>query len=361
MLKKDCLLISMFSKNESSYAKYYIDTLKKKNKTYDIIYFERYDLNAEAEENEILFKHFCPTGGSKIKKISVMMKYALFIRRYLKDKYGCAIILTTIPGIFTCDLLIRNYKNRYLIDIRDYTHEKNKLFYCVLKKIIKNAYATVISSRGFKQFLPREYSYIVTHNISHNYKQKEHARCLKKGKCTIGFVGSIRYYEENMKLINQLKNNDDFQLVYWGSSTQGFNLEEYSKENNVYNIEFHGKYNNDDKDSIYQNIDIINSIYGVKGLETILAIPNRLYDAAIYRCPIIVSKGTYLAKVVEGLHMGIAVDIHQDDVVKILRAYIDSFNVEQFENGCYKLLAMVEKDMENFMQTISDFIDSIDR
>lgn len=360
-MKKDCLLISMFSKNESSYAKYYIDTLKKKNKTYDIIYFERYELNAEAEENEILFKRFCPTGGSKVKKISVMMKYALFIRRHLKDKYGCVIILTTIPGIFAFDLLIRNYKDRYLIDIRDYTHEKNKLFFYILEKLIKNAYATVISSRGFKQFLPRQYSYTVTHNILHDYKQNEHTRNLKKGKCIIGFVGSIRYYEENIKLINQLKNNDDFQLVYWGSSTQGFDLEEYSRLHHVNNIEFHGKYNNDDKDSIYQNIDIINSIYGIRGLETIYSIPNRLYDAAIYRCPIVVSKGTYLAKLVERLHLGIAVDIYHDDVGRILRAYINSFNVEQFEKGCYKLLNMVEKDMENFMQTISDFIDSIDR
>ena len=53
------------------------------------------------------------------------------------------------------DLLLFKYKNNYILDIRDPSYEKFKLFNQILKKIICSSYFTTISSEGFLEFLPK--------------------------------------------------------------------------------------------------------------------------------------------------------------------------------------------------------------
>ena len=47
-----------------------------------------------------------------------------------------------------------------LIDIRDY----NKIINFNIKKVIDNSYFTVISSPGYKEWLPNSGKYIINHN-----------------------------------------------------------------------------------------------------------------------------------------------------------------------------------------------------
>ena len=143
---KDILLINMFSKNESSYTDYYIEEIKKEGLSYDSVYFERYKMDAEAEENELLFKEYCPTGGNKFKKIGTMLRYASFIRSIVKKhQYKKIIVFTTVPAIMLYDLLTGQYRKKYILDIRDYTHENNKAYFSLEKKLIDCAFAAVIS------------------------------------------------------------------------------------------------------------------------------------------------------------------------------------------------------------------------
>ena len=350
---KDVLLINFFSKNESSYVQNYIDILKDNNISFDSLYFERYDMTVVENEGEFLFKQYCPTGGNKFNKIRIMLKYAIFIRNIIrKGNYKGIVIFTTPPAIMVCDLL-RKYKKRYILDIRDFTYENNSIIYTIEKQIIKNSFATVISSEGFKEFLPKEFEYVITHNVANtNAVNKKHN---KKNKHTIGFVGSVRYYEENKALINHFKNDPKYNLVYYGTVTNDCDLESYCVDNNINNVNFKGRYDNSKKGELYNDIDIINSIYGIKGLETTTALPNRLYDAALYKCPIMVSKGTYLAEIVQEYKLGIVVDVFKDDVKQEIDNYLANYNDAVFSENCDIFLKKVIIDMSNHKKTVSDF------
>lgn len=353
---KDCLIISFFSKNETGFGSYYIEALESNAVSYDVLYFERYQMDRCPGENEIAFKHYCPTGGSRLKKLRTMLGYARFLRKIIrKGRYRALIVLTTMPAVMASDLLLKQYRGRFILDIRDYTHEDIGLYTHIERRLINAAYTTVISSRGFEEFLPKQ-RYVYTHNIAKVYTTRSTSNIGNKRIYKIGFVGSIRYFKENCALIRQLSGNERYHLVYHGTHTQGCDLERYCKEHGFENVQFGGSFDNSEKDKLYNGIDIINSIYGTEGKETTTAVPNRFYDAAIYRCPIIVSKGTYLQELVQEYNLGIAVDIHRDDVGALLDDYIRTFDKVRFEEGCDRLLEDVERDMSGYRSMLSSFV-----
>ncbi len=359
---KDCIIVCMFSKEETSYANYYMDALKKQKKTFDVLYFDRYENQKKEKDNEIIFSRYCPTGGSKLKKIKTMWDYSAFIKKIAdRRKYKSVIVLTTVPAVMLHRKLLKEFDKRYLLDIRDYTYENRSSYAKIEKELIRHSYSTVISSKGFLRFLPENEEYVISHNISADYKEMQEIFIGQVKKIHIGFVGSVRYYEENARLIDQFSNEERYILDYYGTTTADCNLQQYCKDSHIDNVQFHGAFKNNDKPDIYKNIDIINSIYGMKGLETTTAVPNRFYDAAIYKKPIIVSKGTYLSDLVSRFHLGFAVDVHSEHVKKELETYLREFNEVEFLEGCHALLKEVDKEMRQYSLTISKFIESIDR
>ena len=122
---------------------------------------------------------------------------------------------------------------------------------------------------------------------------------------------------------------------------------------------FYGKYDNDQKEKIYSDIDLIHCAYGNSMTETSSLTPNRLYDAALYKIPMIVSKGTYLSSLIEKYHLGIAVDLEHDDIKECLNSYLSSFSSEEFLAGCRSFLSKVKEDMTCFYEQLSEFVDSV--
>ena len=91
------------------------------------------------------------------------------------------------------------------------------------------------------------------------------------------------------------------------------------------NVHFHGHFKNpDDLPLVYSQIDVVVSTYDVENVNVQYAEPNKLYESIYYRTPIIVSKGTFLAKQVERFHSGYAVDVSEDQNIVSL--------VHQIEN-----------------------------
>lgn len=353
---KDFLLINIFSKNESSYNNYYTHEIEKNNMSYDVIYFERYNMEETAGENEYVFKEYCPTGGNNFKKIGTMFRLAQYIRSIINsNKYKKLIVFTSVPAIMIFDILLRKYKNNYILDIRDYTHESNKFYYQMEKNIIDNSFCTVISSKGFLSFLPESSKYTLTHNIMEDSYVPRKIDLLHKNHLSIGYVGSIRYYNANTLLMDQLKNDNSYSLDYYGTFSQNCNLQEYADNNSIENVSFHGRYINSDKAMIYQGIDIINSVYGTESLETTTLTPNRLYDGALYGCPIIVSKHTYLEELVKEYKLGFAVDLNKDNLKELLEKYIAEFNEEEFNTNRQLFLKKVYSDMDKQKQMIQSF------
>lgn len=108
------------------------------------------------------------------------------------------------------------------------------------------------------------------------------------------------------------------------------------------NVHFHGRFKNPDElPLVYSQIDVVVSTYDVENVNVQYAEPNKLYESIYYRTPIIVSKGTFLAKQVERFHSGYAVDVSDDQNIISL--------VHQIENDIHD----VKKELESIDRSVA--------
>lgn len=218
--------------------------------------------------------------------------------------YGCAINY--------CSFYLRKkYKNKIWIDVRDDLYEWFKPFYLTEKIGIDVSYATTISSHEFETFLPK-HNYFYMHNIDSNYKWMienfNHTED-NDGKIRISFIGNVRYYEQNKRLLTLLGNDNRFKLQYYGNGSK--TLEDYCKKNNILNVEFYGAFQQKDTIKFYEKTDIINNMYGNETLNLRVALSNKLYYGLFLELPILVSHDTYMEKLVNEYNIGYT--FHEDE------------------------------------------------
>lgn len=322
---------------------------------YDIICWQREEKTINSSENEYNYYEEAKEGA--INKIKSYLNYRKYVLQILeKNKYDKLIILTTVPGIFLRKYLYANYKNKYLFDIRDYSFEKFPPYRMMVDKLIDNSQLTTISSHGFMDFLSKNKKIIMNHNIPIGIDKLTPQNLKEKSVINIGFIGGVRYFDENCELIDKLKNEFKYQLWYIGKPTADCDLNSYCKENDITNVSFIGKYNNSQKPELYKNMDMINSIYGDNSLEVTTALPNRLYEACLLKKPIISSKGTFLGEVIDRYGLGLSVDVESDDVLNIINNYVENFNIDKFNSGCEEFLADVFNDEDVLFGCLRQFI-----
>lgn len=338
------------------YIAYYENNLRARGIPYDIVLWNRSGRTDKNPPNSYVFT--ATDYSAKWKKIIPFFRWRRFVLRLLrKNRYDWLIILTTIPGILLADKLLGRYRKRYWLDIRDYTYEKFLLYKELVGRLTKGSFATSISSEAFLSFLPDDSSCVLTHNIT-NYAAKVPSCTLdiEKRPITIGFVGGIQFVEQNKRLLTLFRNNPAYCIEYVGRTHPGCDLQSFCNENQVQNVRFLPAYDNASKPGIYQSIDLINSIYGADNEVVRLALPNKLYDCILFKKPILVSKGTYLAQLVEQYQLGLAVDIETDPVVEMADAYLNHFNQEAFERGCQMLLDKVMQEQTDFENALDQFL-----
>lgn len=356
------LIIAFHPRSMTPYAKQYEDAISKAGYTYDILFWDRFsNATLEKKNNEFIFHRICTLGGNRLKKVYPFYLFRKTLKRIIANgKYDKIIILNTMPGFLLHDILLHQYKNRFILDIRDYTYEKFSFYLNIVLRLIRNSYFTTISSRGYKLFLGDNDKIIVNHNIS-NLEQLEDKPTLVKDKknITIGFVGAVRYFEENAVLIQKLKNSN-YKLVYNGREAADCHLEKFCKDHGISNVEFCGAFKNEEKPALYKKIDIINSLYGNQKIDVQTSLPNRLYDALIFKKPLIATEGTYLAKVVEKYELGFTLPGSQDSKDKLylskIQQYIQNFDEKQFVDHAEILLEKVKREQMEFHQKIDKFV-----
>jgi hypothetical protein len=174
----------------------------------------------------------------------------------------------------------------------------------------------------------------------------------------INYVGLVSYFEENRKLIDSLKNNHLFQLNYYGKISDSFKININSLDLfNSKNIFFSGEeYDNSKKANFYENCFFINNLYGSDKVYKKLALSNKLYDAAIYKRPILVNKDTFMAKLVSKYKLGLVLDTSSSNFEDELFTYYSNFNFNEFNNNCKIFLNDVSDDLVAFSNEFKKFL-----
>lgn len=351
------LIIDTVAYDKAPYIKNYERVFSDNNVYYDIFSWDRdSDGSIEKVGNMYVVHQKCPFGGSKLKKIFPMYAFQKLLRKTIRNNnYDALVLIDSLAPVMISDVVLSEYQGKYILDIRDYTYEKYDFYLDRMMKLIDASVFTSISSKKFLRFLRPSNKYVVTHNISNvDSEVKDIYDITTKKTLSIGFVGNVRYYKENSLLIDSLKNSR-YIVSYTGSVTSECNLKEYCKSNNINNVFFYGEFKNDCKPLIYKNIDIINSIYGDSSLEVTTALPNRLYDALLFKKPILASKGTYMGEIVQQYDIGLVVDIYRDNVLEKLNSYVANYSPQKVCSSMQNLLREVINEQEVWYEKVKEF------
>ncbi len=343
------------------YLFYYTDVLDSLNMEYDYICMNRDTINKTIYNN-----HKVIAFGSKrtIKRSNVLkvLDYYLFSRavmNYLGNNkiYSCLIVFTIPGALFLKKFLQKQFNNRYVFDIRDYSL-LYRFFSSSVANLIFNSLFTSISSEGFLKWLPKSNNYVISHNCNKRLllNSGEQNVGISSDKIIVLTIGRIRDYSITKRFIEALGDRKDISIVICGTGYVKDHLQKIFKTKYA-NLNFIGQYNKDDELSIVRRSSLINIILPNNILSNSL-LSNRFYNGIIGRRPLIVNQESYHARFVYDYNLGIVMksnDNLYDEIVK----YVLNFDSQLFNNGCDELIKLIINDINKFEFRLVSSLNSI--
>ena len=324
---------------------------------YSVIYWDREGKNETEGNNKYyrFYKELSP--NDKWGKIAGYVQYKKFVQRILlEEKFDLIIFLQTWSAILMADVAKKHYANRFIVDIRDYTYEKNPIIYTIEKNLFKKAYTCVISSEGYKEFLP-PYEYQIVHNNRELPLEKVleiRNRSKIKDTLNISFIGYVNYQEQHKKLLMSLKNDSRFHLNFVG--TRSLELESFCKENDIRNVTLVDTFDSSTILDFYENTDFINNLYGNNTPVLDYALSNKLYFAAELYMPILTCMGTFMNEISSKYGFGLAVDVADSHIGDKLWEFYHSINWKSIESNCNAFLKKVEKENNESIKVVKKIL-----
>lgn len=353
-------LVSFIAPYAIPYIDIYIKKIRDCNAECDIVFWDRDgDCDNKIDGNI----HYIPISRTVKRNKFRLRRYLQYIpvicgiRKYIKrGKYDKIIFLQTHAAVACKGIILEHYQKKYIVDIRDFTLENFFLFRKLEKVVILNSYCTVISSRGFEKFLPK-YEYVIAHNytplnkdIVDEIRSKEN----NMSSINISFIGYVRFYEMAKKLLKLFSNDDRFHISYIG--TGAMTLKSFCDENEIFNVTLHDKFKPEETAYFYTNCDIINNLYGNHNKYLDYALSNKLYYAAQFRIPVLVSKDTYSSEIAERYHLGFSWDPDEDQSIEKLYKMYCNFDRTSMEVLADEFLSAVVYENTLFENRIEEFL-----
>ena len=322
--------------------------------SYDLIYWDREGIEESVDDEGVCLIRFEKKISGKLSKLFSYLRFRRFLIKKLKQKkYDYVILLSTIGALLLGGFLVRYYKGKFIIDVRDYTYEKNPIIYSIEKRTFKHAYKCVISSEGYKAFLPPNIDYMVVHNIRHlDCSTVERIRNRNKEKTilNISYIGFVNYQDQFKKLLLHLKNDSRFFLSFIG--TRALELKSFCEANGIKNVVLADRFSPKEILNYYEEADIVNNLYGNHTPVLDYALSNKLYFAAALGMPILTCDGTFMSKVSHKYEFGIDVDLDSEDVADHIFNSYSRINWDNLLNKTSLFLNEVERQQKEFYEML---------
>lgn len=336
------------------YVTIYTRILDKSHVPYEIISWSR---DGQVENNCIQFVDSNRHHGTLGKYLSYL-RFASFVKGRVKVAgYEKLIVFSPQLAIFIADFLKKNYLGRYIFDYRDLSIEQKVLFRRPFEIVLANSAANVISSPGFKKYLPDGYNYIVSHNFNVDIV-RQHIQVKVTPFCGEGTpiltIGALRK-DMNVEVIDALGNVPGFSLSFVGKGCASECLEKYTKEKGFTNITFTGYYKKEEEEEIYNSHAFVNIIYPFIPSH-ITALSNRFYNSLIYKRPMIVTSDTIQGDYAKQYEVGLVIDSCDNLNEKIIE-YKKGLNFECYAKKCNKLLGVLLDDNMRCESEIKRFVE----
>lgn len=332
-------LVSYSNINSLPYAVNYIQSILRNGNECDLIFWDRDAADGEKEARFGCkvhpFNYKITPNTSHFEKLRGYIGavwHANF--RLMIETYDRVVFLETHSAVTSLIPAIFKYRDRYVIEIRDFTFENKAAYRLLEKTAITNAMKCVISSEAYQRFLPTG-NYLIAHNIS-CFETKSllraRARIGTDVPYIIAFVGTVRFIQNNIKLLKLFANNPSFKLAYFGSGSEV--LKEYCEKTGISNVQFGGSFLQEETLEQYDNVAVINNVYGNDSPYLDFALSNKLYHSAQLRIPITVSPGTFMEEVANKYGIGFALDINDPNAPDALFNWLNSIDRAKFKDAC---------------------------
>ena len=358
-------VICFWDRYATPYLAKYEQMLLQAGAPYEIIFWNREasvdNPSFRINGNEVILDYRCAYGK---KKVLSFLEWAKKISRFIKERrYSYLILLSTVPAVLLMHTVLHDYKGKYIFDIRDYTLEKYLPFRWTVMRLVKNSCLTTISSKGFMKWLEESPKIMPNHNITISEDNGFHAPVFSEDKpIRFSFVGNVRLDKQTESMLKTLGKSERIEQHYYGRVLNSCNIEQIISENQLTNVILHGPFDVKDKEMIYRDTDLINTVYANAEKEEDLPLgdstplPNRLYDALIFYRPLVTSKGTYLAELSDEYHLGVNVNGFDKGIEEDIINYCKNFNSSEFVAGCDKLRDIVMAEEQAYRIKVAQIL-----
>ena len=339
------------------YLDLYLDNVDRGKNEVHLVYWNR-DLkeeNLSKVEGITLheFSSYQEDDAAKLGKLENFRKFRDYAVSVLKEGFDFVVVLHSLPGVLLSKELVRDYKDKYIFDYRDFTYENFLPFKSIIHTLVNNSYKTFVSSDAFRAFLPDKKNIHTTHNILWRDMVSANIKKSESEKIRIAFWGFIREEKTNLQIIRNLANDERFELHYYGREQEICRkLKDYAFEN-ASNVYFHGEYNPEDINDFVKNTDLIHNIYGGSNMN--LAVSNKYYDGLLYEIPQLVMKGSFMSVLVNNTGIGLAINPADKDFADKIFEYYKAIDRKAIESNCREALAKVKTQQK----AITDIVKNI--
>lgn len=169
------------------------------------------------------------------------------------------------------------------------------------------------------------------------------------------FIGYVRFYDVDKKLIDELGNDDRYIIQFFGQGSDV--LREYCEEKNITNVEFHGRFNVEDTIEFLSKADVINNLYGFNNIALDTAISTKYYYALHMNIPILVFKGTYMEEITLKSGVGYAVDSEFESLGDSFYKWYHKNEIESFKRKCSNEIDRIKSLNTEFINKFNTIID----
>jgi len=360
---KNYCLVSFCNIYVLPYAKTYIDEIIKSGNKCTLLFWDRDAVDGENDQYEgcekICYQMKINPESTGVTKLVGYLKAARFFNRVLeKTDFEGIVFLQTHAAIMCKNILLKKFRNRYIVDIRDYTWENFAPYKWLEEKTMKEAYSVVISSPAYRKFLPKR-EYIIAHNYTPFSEDvireiRESSERRQNSPVGISFVGTIRFLDMDKKILQLFKNDERFKINYFGTGSDV--LKTFAEDNHIDNVEFYGSFKPIMTTEFYKKTDLINNVYGNHDRFLDFALSNKLYHSGQFHIPILVCPETYMEEIALQYHMGFVLDVNDKESPDKLFKWFRQLDRQKLAKGCDSFIETVKLDNEKFTEMIICFL-----
>lgn len=286
--------------------------------------------------------------GKKTRKFLNLINFIKYSKKIVKDFEPNYIHCIDFEMLFTGVVIGRGKEKIY--EVYDIKFISNKLLNSLREFIEFNLINSstsnlLLASPYFKKYYNKKIkninTFILNNKPSNQVNYFENFDYIRPyslkldNKVVIGFIGTVRYKEILINLLNAVNKLSNVIILIAGSGPDLLSIKNYVEENSMEDmVVFTGRYNQSDMASIYSVCNCVWAAYPNKDSNVRYAISNKYFESALFNKKIIVSEDTFLGEEVVKENRGYTVNPYSTlEIMLLINKIVKNNNTDEILNG----------------------------